>query len=65
MKGMAQSAWRMAPDARDVFFFGGLGLLGFGLWQIWWPLPFIVCGGILVGVALSATFSEVKNGNSE
>lgn len=37
------------PDIRDVFVFGGLGILGWGLYLKWgqW-LAFMVCGAVLM-----------------
>ena len=37
------------PDIRDVLVFGGLGMLGYGLYLKWgqW-LAFIVCGAVLM-----------------
>lgn len=41
-----------APDIRDVFLVVGLGLLFYGLWQVWQPLPYIVVGALLIWLAL-------------
>ena len=34
-------------DLRDVFTFGGLGLVGFGVFMIYPPAAYIVVGGVL------------------
>lgn len=34
--------------AEDVFFFGGLGLIAWGLWEIYPPLSAIVTGVLLI-----------------
>lgn len=35
-------------DIRDIFFFAGLGLLGYGIWMEKPWLAFVVCGTILM-----------------
>lgn len=34
-------------DLRDAIAFGGLGMLGYGLYLIYPPSAWIVCGGVL------------------
>jgi hypothetical protein len=41
-----------APDIKDLFFFGGLGAAGVGLWLIYPPAALIVVGGIVFAVGL-------------
>lgn len=36
-----------AFDLRDVFVFGGIGLAGYGIWQIYAPAAPIVVGSVL------------------
>jgi hypothetical protein len=38
-------------DFRDILLFGGTGLLGYGLYQVYAPAAFIVPGAIFVAVA--------------
>jgi hypothetical protein len=37
---------------RDLFVFGGLGLVGYGIWQVNQWLAFVVCGAILMLLGL-------------
>jgi hypothetical protein len=37
-----------ALDSRDFFVFGGLSMAGYGLYQVYPALSFIVCGSFLV-----------------
>jgi hypothetical protein len=46
-------SWAAAIDIRDVFLLSGIALLGFGLWQIWKPLPYVVIGALLIKLAVS------------
>ncbi|MGH6836815.1 MAG: hypothetical protein ACREC9_15035 [Methylocella sp.] len=41
-----------AIDARDLMLYAGLGLLGYGLYQIFPPAAFAIAGAILVYVAI-------------
>jgi len=41
-----------APGLRDVLSLLGLLLVGTGLWQVWPPSALVVCGAILLYVAL-------------
>ena len=43
----------MKPDIKDVMAVAGTASIGWGLWQIWPPLAFVVVGGILLGVAVA------------
>jgi hypothetical protein len=43
---------RTAIDLRDLFVFGGLGLLGYGLFQFRPWVAFAVCGAILLAIGL-------------
>lgn len=43
-------------DFQDVLLFGGSGLLGYGLYQIYPPSAFIVPGAIFVAVATAPMF---------
>jgi hypothetical protein len=40
------------PDLRDVFTFGGMGLLGFGLYMVYPPATFIILGLICLYLGL-------------
>lgn len=35
-------------DLKDVFLFLGIGIVAFGLWQIYPPAAYIVGGGVIV-----------------
>jgi hypothetical protein len=49
-------AFLMSPfDLRDAMLFGGVSLLGFGLYQVYQPAAFIVPGAIFVAVATLGT----------
>lgn len=52
-----------ACDIRDVFVFGGLVMLGYGLYLRWgqW-LAFMVCGALLVLLGLGWLTREQKEG---
>jgi len=39
-----------AIDIRDILVFGGLGLLGYGLWLLRPWLGFAVAGAVLMGI---------------
>jgi len=51
------AAWQ-AFDRRDVFFFGGLSMLGYGLYLYSPSVSFSVCGGILLIVGLAGYLFE-------
>lgn len=42
----------LADHLDDLMFFGGLALLGAGLFFVYWPLALIVPGSLLAGVGL-------------
>lgn len=44
------AALSKAIDIRDVLVFGGLGLLGYGLWLLQPWLGFAVSGAVLMGI---------------
>ena len=50
IKSLVQGLWN-AFDIRDIFVFGGLGMLGYGLYLKWgqW-LAFMVCGVLLMTI---------------
>jgi hypothetical protein len=39
-------------DLRDCFIFGGLGLMGYGLYQFRPWIAFTVCGAILLAIGM-------------
>ncbi len=39
-------------DARDLMLVAGLGLIGYGLWEVYPPASFVVPGAALAGVAI-------------
>jgi hypothetical protein len=39
-------------DMRDLLLLAGLGLVGFGLWDVYRPASFAVPGAVLTGVAV-------------
>lgn len=41
-----------AIDIRDILVFGGLGLLGYGLWLLRPWMGFAVTGAVLMGIGL-------------
>lgn len=41
-----------AVDVRDFFIFGGIALLGYGLWMLYPWLGFTAMGGIFLGLGL-------------
>lgn len=47
-------------DANDVVALVGLGLLGYGLWWVYWPLAFIVPGVLLLMVAMASAWSRSR-----
>lgn len=42
----------MPFDLRDAVFAVGLGLMGFGLWQVYEPAAFVVPGAVLAAVGV-------------
>jgi hypothetical protein len=42
--------WIIGFDIRDLFIFGGLSMLFYGLYQYDPPLAFVVCGPLLMVV---------------
>ncbi|MDY0412836.1 hypothetical protein [Methanothrix soehngenii] len=50
IKSLFKGLWN-AFDIRDIFVFGGLGMLGYGLYLKWgqW-LAFMVCGVLLMTI---------------
>ncbi len=45
-------ASREGFDIRDLFVFGGLGLMGYGLWMLYPWLGFAVTGAVLMSIGL-------------
>jgi hypothetical protein len=45
-------ALRAFIGAGEVAFLAGVGLIGWGLYGIWWPLAPTAIGGLLVGMAV-------------
>lgn len=52
------------PDGKDVFLFGGLGLSGYGLWQIYPPSALILVGGVFFAIGVFWYMGGSKNGTS-
>ena len=52
------------PNARDVMGLAGLGLLGAGLWLWWPPAALMICGGILLGLAVGSAILGAYGGHS-
>lgn len=50
------------PEVKDVFVFGGLGLAGVGIWQIYPPSALIVVGGIFFALGIY-WYAGGQNGN--
>jgi hypothetical protein len=47
--------WKMPnilPDIKDVLLFGGLGMVGYGVWHIYPPSAMILVGGILFTIGV-------------
>lgn len=40
------------PEARDVFLFGGLGAVGYGVYQIYPPSAYIIVGGCFIALGI-------------
>jgi hypothetical protein len=47
-----KSAIGRAVDLRDAFVFGGLGVMGYGLYQFRPWVAFTVCGAILLAIGM-------------
>jgi hypothetical protein len=47
-----KSAVGRAIDLRDCFVFGGLGIMGYGLYQFRPWVAFTVCGAILLAIGI-------------
>lgn len=53
------------PDLKDILIVLGAGLLGYGLWQIWPPLAFVVIGALAIAWGVRGyerKYREVKDG---
>lgn len=46
------SAVRKAIDLRDCFVFGGLGIMGYGLYLLRPWIAFTVCGAIILAIGI-------------
>lgn len=61
-------SWRrVLPDAKDVFLFGGIGLIGYGFWTVDAALALIVVGGFFTGIGFlwyANSTGGPKDGNS-
>lgn len=53
--GRALSAIAKAIEAREAILIVGLGLVSYGLWQVWMPAAFIVPGTVLLYVSIFGT----------
>lgn len=52
------------PSVRDVMGLAGLVMLGGGLWM-WWPAgALMICGGILLGLAVVSAIWSAYGGHS-
>lgn len=49
---LAIAAIKKAVDIRDCFVFGGLGLLGYGLYLFHPWIAFTVCGAVLLAIGI-------------
>lgn len=47
-------------DVRDFFVFGGLGMLGYGLWLLKPWIAFTVCGVVFMAIGLFTGRSSAK-----
>ena len=55
---------RSPVDLRDVVVFGGLGLMGYGLWVFRPWVSFAVCGAVLIALGfIPVARGRVQRGN--
>jgi len=61
-------SWRRwLPEAKDVFLFGGVGLIGYGFWTVDAALALIIVGGFFTGIGFLWYANNIggpKDGNS-